>query len=94
MEPRGFTQPPETRSTLDDDYLTVFSFGGEPEFNAQCIMGHVFVVTSKSPLLQRCIAREANGFIDALAVDCSECPTCYEMYMDWGTDSSYGSLAN
>jgi len=44
----------------------------------QCPELHIWEVREGSALEEKCIAREQEGFIDALPISTSECPDCAE----------------
>lgn len=78
-EPWGQGMSPEFRARLLSDPV-------RPIYNAQCLNGgHVFVAPEGSELEKRCIARAANGYLDALIVLSDECPECIKEYnqMAW-----------
>lgn len=50
-------------------------------YYVQCISGnplHVREAIAGTPLEAKCKAREAAGYLDALCLDSSECPSCIE----------------
>lgn len=51
---------------------------GPARYNYQCFYEHVGSVEPESELEQRCIQREASGYLDALILSGDECPMCHE----------------